>query len=514
MSEWDAIVVGAGPNGLTAAARLATNGRRVLVLEGAPTIGGGSRTAELLSPGIRHDICAAVHPSGAGSEAFAALRLEEHGLEWCHPPLPLAHPLDGDEAAVLDTSVERTAASFGAHDGERYTKWVQPLLDRWEDVRDTAMGPIVRFPSSIPAATRFALAGIPPASLATRRFRDEPAKALIAGLSAHSCLPLDRPFTTGVGLTLGLFAHVVGWPVAKGGSQSVVDALAAVVRANGGTIETDHSVASLRALPDAKAVLLDITPRQLLALADGRLDGRAGRAYRRFRYGVTVVKIDYVLSGPVPWRSPDARRAGTVHLGGHFAEIAAAEAQMDSGRFPERPYVLVAQPAVADPSRGGRRPPTAVGVLPSPARAATSPWPGNGWKPRSTGGLRAGAISSSRPRPARDPNSRPTTRTTSRATSRPVRCRCGSSSPGPGWPSTRTGRHSTGCGCARPRPHPAPVSTAWPVGTPPDGCSRSAVEGAADQVVQLIDLDLAADPQLHGAVGADDHEVGEAVHEP
>ncbi len=358
MTEWDAIVVGAGPNGLTAAARLATNGRKVLVLESRPTIGGGCRTAELLEPGIRHDVCAAIHPSGAGSPAFEALRLVDHGLEWCHPPLALAHPLDGDEAAELDSSVDRTAASLGARDGDRYRRWVGPLLDHWDAVRDTAMRPIVRIPSAPISAARFALAGVPSASLAARRFRDEPAKALLAGLAAHSCVPLDRAFTTGVGLTLGLYAHTAGWPVARGGSQSIVDALARVVTSNGGVIETDRHVSSLTDLPNADHVLLDVTPRQLVAMAGGRLDGWAGRPYRRFQYGPSVVKLDYVMSGPMPWRAPAASRAGTVHLGGRFDEIAAGEAAMTRGEVAQHPFVLVAQPAVADPSRavGGRQP--------------------------------------------------------------------------------------------------------------------------------------------------------------
>jgi len=354
VTAYDAVVVGAGPNGLTAAARLATSGRRVLVIEAAPTIGGGCRTAELVVPGVRHDVCAAVHPSGICSPAFAALRLEDHGLVWKHPPIALAHPLEGDRAAILDHSVDVTADALDddtAGDGDRYRALVQPLLDRWDGVVDTALGPIVRWPSSIGAATRFALAGLPSAQLAARRFRGPAGKALIAGLSAHSFLPLDRPFTAGVGLTLGLFAHRAGWPVAEGGSQSIVDALARIVTAHGGTIETGRTVTSLRDLPADVPTLLDVTPRQLVAMADGRLDGLRGRPYRRFRYGPSVAKVDYVLSGPMPWRSAAARRAGTVHLGGRIEEIAASEREMARGGQSARPYMLVAQAAVADPGR-------------------------------------------------------------------------------------------------------------------------------------------------------------------
>lgn len=358
MPELDAVVVGAGPNGLTAAARLAVAGHRVLVVEGGATVGGACRTASLLDADIRHDLGAAVHPSGAGSPAFRALGLEQHGLRWCRPPVALAHPLDGDEAAVLYDSVADTAARLDPGDGDRYEALVRPLLARWDGVLGTALGPILRVPDDLIAATRFGLVGLPPATLLARRFRGPRARALLGGLAAHSFLPLTRPFTAGIGLTLGLFAHVVGWPVAEGGSQSIVDALARVVVANGGRIETGRTVASLAELPAARATLLDVTPRQLVTLAAGALDGRPGRPYRRFRYGPSVVKVDYVLSGPMPWRNPEAARAGTVHLGGHLEDLVRAEAEMDAGRVPERPYALVAQPDVADPGRraGDRRP--------------------------------------------------------------------------------------------------------------------------------------------------------------
>jgi phytoene dehydrogenase-like protein len=371
-SSYDAIVVGAGPNGLTAAARLATSGWKVLVIEAAPTIGGGCRTAELLESGVRHDICAAVHPLGISSPAFTALDLAAQGLEWRHPELPLAHPLDGGDTAVLHRDLDAMVAHLGA-DGRRYRRLVEPLLDHWPGVRDLVLGPLVGWPPDLAGALRFGVPGVLPATVLARGLRTERARALLGGLAAHSFLRLRHPFTGGLGLVLGVAAHANGWPVAAGGSQSIVDALARVVVAHGGTIETGRRVASLRELPRATATLLDVAPGQLVAMAGGRLDhSLAGRAYRRFRHGPGVVKVDYVLSGPVPWAVEPARRAGTVHLGGTLHEVAAAEADVVAGRLPARPYVLVAQPAVADADRvaaNGHRPLWAYTHVPNGASA-------------------------------------------------------------------------------------------------------------------------------------------------
>jgi phytoene dehydrogenase-like protein len=346
-----AVVVGAGPNGLTAAARLARAGWAVTVYEAAPTIGGGSRTAELIEPGVRHDVCAAVHPSGVASPAFAALGLDQHGLRWRHPDIPLVHPLDGGRAGVLHRSLDATVEGLPDADGRRWRRLMGPLLDDFEAVAEFTQGPMLRWPAHPIVTARFGWRGAGPATWAARRFEHPEAQALLAGLAAHACLPLNRPLTAGMGVTLGLLAHAVGWPVAEGGSQAIVDALAGVVVAHGGRIVTDHLVEDLRDLGPADAVLADVTPRQLVAMADGRLDGWRGRAYRRYRYGWGASKVDYVLSGPMPWSAEAARRAGTVHLGGTLAEVVASERAVHRGAVPGAPYVLVAQATVADPTR-------------------------------------------------------------------------------------------------------------------------------------------------------------------
>jgi len=346
-----AVVVGAGPNGLTAAARLAQAGWQVTVYESASTPGGGCRSAELIEPGTVHDVCAAVHPAGAASPAFAALELHRHGLEWLHPEVPLVHPIDGDRAAVLHRSIADTAAGFSDGDGRRWLRLVAPLVERFEQLNEFTTSPLLGWPSHPLLAARFGFAGIRSTTLLARRFRSEETGALLAGLGAHACLPLDRPFTGGLGLMLGVMGHAVGWPVARGGSQSVIHALADVVTSHGGRVITDHHVDDLRALPTSDAVLLDVSPRQLVGMAGGRLDGRSGRPYRRFRYGWSACKVDYVLSAPMPWLNHAARRTATLHLGGPIGEVVASEAAVHRGDVSDRPFVLVAQPMVVDPSR-------------------------------------------------------------------------------------------------------------------------------------------------------------------
>ena len=350
MSEYDAVVVGAGPNGLTAAARLASHGRRVLVLERAATIGGGARTESFGDGPAVYDVCSAAHPFGAFSTAFEALALERYGLHWCHAPVPMAHPFDDGSAAVLHRDVAATAAGFGL-DGPAYRQLVEPFLANWPVLAEGILGPLLPLPSHPFAMARFGLTGLWSASSLVRRFREPATRGLMAGLSAHSYLPLDKWFTAGIGLTLGLAAHAVGWPVAAGGSQAIVDSLAAVVVANGGEIVTDHEVRSLRALPSVPATLLDVTPRQLVALAGDQLGGWRGRELRRWRYGPGSFKADYLLSGPMPWTNEACRRAGTIHLGGRFEDIAAAERATAGGTVAARPFTLVVQPGVADPSR-------------------------------------------------------------------------------------------------------------------------------------------------------------------
>jgi phytoene dehydrogenase-like protein len=346
----DAIVVGAGPNGLAAAIELARSGRSVLVCERAPTVGGGARTAELTLPGYRHDVCSAIHPLAAGSPFLRSLPLARHGLELIEPDVQAAHPLDGGRAAVLHRSLDETARGLGG-DGDAYAALLRPFAEGWDDLAPTVLG-APRPPPHPLLAARFARSGLRSVSgVARGRFRGDAAQALVAGMGAHSLRPLDRPPTAAFALTLLALGHAVGWPVARGGSQAIADAMAAHLRSLGGEIELGRDVRSLDDLPSARAVLLDVTPRQLLAICGGHLPARYRAALRRFRYGPGVFKVDYALCAPVPWTAEAARRAGTVHLGGTLAEVAASEAAVARGAHPERPFVLVAQQSLVDPAR-------------------------------------------------------------------------------------------------------------------------------------------------------------------
>jgi phytoene dehydrogenase-like protein len=346
----DAVVVGAGPNGLAAAVALARAGHSVRVIEANDTIGGGTRTAELTLPGFRHDVCSAIHPMAVASPFFRELPLADHGLEWIHPPLPLAHPLDDGSAAFLARSFDETAAALGA-DARAYRKLMKPLVDGADDLFRDLVGPF-RFPRHPFLAARFGWRGLRSgAGLANSRFRTEAARALLAGLAGHAQLPLEMRPSAAVALMLGLAGHAVGWPMPKGGSQSIASALAAILRQAGGEIETGRRIAALHELPPAQAILLDVTPRQALAIVGDRWPERYRRRLAKYRYGMGVFKIDWALAGPIPWRAEACRRAGTVHLGGTLAEIAAAETQTWKGEAPERPFVLMAQPSLFDPSR-------------------------------------------------------------------------------------------------------------------------------------------------------------------
>jgi phytoene dehydrogenase-like protein len=345
---YDAVVVGSGPNGLTAAVRLAERGHSVLVLEGASTVGGGTRSAALTLPGFVHDVCATIH--SLSSPAISLDTLGQHGLRWLWPEVPLAHPLDGGRAAVLYRGVDETAAGLGT-DGKRWRRLLKPLVDDWSLVLPQLLGPVLSVPRHPLAMGRFGVHALQPATFTAGRFDTEEAKALFGGCAAHAFLPLTRPLTSAFGLTLAASAHAGGWPVAAGGSQAVADALCARLHELGGEVQTGTMVRALGELPPHRVVLFDTNPSQLASIAGDALPSRYRQRLRRFRHGAAAFKIDYALDAPVPWKSEVCRRAGTVHAIGTFAEIVKAEAEVATGQMPERPFVLVVQPSIFDPSR-------------------------------------------------------------------------------------------------------------------------------------------------------------------
>ncbi len=349
---FDAVVVGSGPNGLIAAVTMAEAGRRVLLVEAADRFGGGLRTEELTLPGFRHDVCATVLPLALASPAFRGLGIGGAGL-WAHPPVPAAHPLDDGAAVLVRRSLRETAEGLG-RDGRAWRALVGATARGGDGLIDTVLSPL-SVPRAPLRAARFGAAAVLPAAvLARAAFRTARARAVLAGLSAHSMLDLAAPVSGGYGVLLAALAHRVGWPVVRGGSQVLADSLVARLRRLGGEAVHGRPVrglADLRALPRAPAVLLDLTPRQVLAVAGDLLPSSYRRRLARYRYGPGVFKLDWALAGPVPWRDPAVAGAGTVHLGGTFEEIAHGEAEVARGRHPRRPYVLVVQPCVADPSR-------------------------------------------------------------------------------------------------------------------------------------------------------------------
>ncbi len=347
---YDAVVVGSGPNGLAAAVELARNGRSVAVLEAEETVGGGTRSSELTLPGFVHDVGSAIHPLGYASPFFSTLPLGEHGLEWVHPPAPLAHPFDDGKAAVLECSVEETGETLGP-DATAYRRFMEPIARDFDRIVDSLLGP-PRLPRHPFALARFGLRALRSArGLAEDLFEGEKARGLFAGNAAHSFLPMEQAPSAAFGLVLSTVGHAAGWPFPKSGSQKIADALVSYLRSLGGEVYVGTRVRSVEEVPRTRAVLFDVTPRQLLEISGSHFTGRYRRALERYRYGPGVFKVDFALDGPIPWEAEGCGRAGTAHLGGTLDEISAGEAATSRGEHPERPFVLLAQQSLFDETR-------------------------------------------------------------------------------------------------------------------------------------------------------------------
>ncbi|MDQ2656919.1 MAG: NAD(P)/FAD-dependent oxidoreductase [Bacteroidota bacterium] len=348
-TEFDVVVVGSGPNGLSAGIRLQQAGLSVLILEGKDTIGGGTRSAELTLPGYTHDVCSAIHPLAAGSPFFSTLPLKDHGLEFITPPVLAAHPLDDGETAALYSSLSDTAQALG-RDEDRYRSLLGPLVADWDNIASDVLGPLT-FPKDPVAFARFGMKALTPSTYVAKKFKTREGRALWAGMAAHSIQPLTNVATSAIALVLLIAGHTYGWPFPKGGSQQIANALASCLQSLGGKIETNATIRAMSQLPSAKAVVFDVTPRQLLEIAGHKFTSLYRWQLRRYRYGMGVFKIDWALDGPTPFTSEVCRNAGTVHLGNTLEEIAAAEQMVWQGQHPDKPFVLFAQQSLFDPSR-------------------------------------------------------------------------------------------------------------------------------------------------------------------
>ncbi|HKQ40055.1 MAG TPA: NAD(P)/FAD-dependent oxidoreductase [Verrucomicrobiae bacterium] len=340
--KYDAVVVGSGPNGLSAGIRLAQTRLSVLLIEGSDAIGGGARSAELTLPGFLHDTCSAIHPLGLGSPFFKTLPLAKHGLKWIQPDFPLAHPFDDGTALLLERGFQAASSDW--------RELFEPLAQNWQALAADFLAPMLRVPKHPIRMARFGLRALRSAETLVRGWNERD-QALFAGLAGHSFLRLDERPSAAFGIVLGLMAHAVGWAMPRGGSQQISNALAAYFKSLGGEIQTGTWIKSIDQLPPARAYLLDVTPRQLIEIADAKMPSSYRRKLNRYRYGPGVFKVDYALSVPIPWRARECAAAGTVHLGGTFSEIARAERQVWKGQLPEQPFVLLAQPTLFDPTR-------------------------------------------------------------------------------------------------------------------------------------------------------------------
>jgi len=345
----DAIVVGSGPNGLAAAIVIAQTGRKVVVFEAEPTIGGAARSGELTLPGFVHDICSAIHPFAAASPFFKTLPLAQYGLEWIEPPAMVAHPLDGEPPGVIYRDLDRTARELGV-DADAYTRTIGSVVRSWTRIEDAVLGPL-RWPAHPVAVARFGLQSLRPAAHVARTFPAGRGAALFAGIAAHGMLPLERRPSAAFGLVLGAMAHVAGWVFPRGGTQHLSDALGAHLRSLGGDIVTGRRVTSLDELPPARAILCDLSPRPFLKIVGARLPTAYRRQLERYRYGMGVYKVDWALDGPIPFRDRECTEAATVHLGGSVDEMKQSERDAWEGRIADRPFVLLTQPSRFDSSR-------------------------------------------------------------------------------------------------------------------------------------------------------------------